>query len=173
MIYKKIYETINDNLSNCKMKLPITETAACEIVGKNPYSIEIQEFNSFEKEELVEYAYYRCLNAVPDEKTYDKLRAGISRGKYASAEAARLYIVLKINESMQVRNTGKKIHGINTYCKRLYVNNTINKRNYNSLRLMNIFGKYNAVFGAYILYPLWMRLSVEKRQEIKKWLKRA
>lgn len=173
MVYKKIYETINDTLDGYGMKLSISESVACEIAGKNPYIIEMQEFDSFDLEELVEYAYYRCLNTIPDEKAYDKLYAKAGGGKNVSTDEFRLYLLLKINVLMRTRHTGKKIRGINEYYEKLYADNSINKRQYNRFRRISRLAKYQAVIGADVIYPLWMKLPVEKRQTIKKILRRV
>lgn len=153
-MYEKLYKTVDERLQTIGAVLPIRESVACAIYGKNPLLVDAEEFALLSDEDFLEYVFYRCLDGIPDEDTYKLFYSPEQLGQFHNKDALRLFIILSITESGLFKESHKKLTGLDAYWNRLRKERKISL--VESMKLQSIVGKKSIATRLYenVLHPI-------------------
>ena len=172
-IYQSLYRRAERELRANDMRFSIREDAYLSIHGKDPFQVHASEAEGLDSEALTEFLYYRLFNRTAEDGVYERLRTSAKALGMDSEKKFRFYLWNHLSHQAEAKRKGKKISGIRERRGQLRQEGTLSFRDGLILSFAGQSILFISTVPQRVLHPFWMMLPEDRRQKIKRKLKRT
>lgn len=169
LLCDKIYAVAENNMLNAGVELNVSKIVFLNYINKDPFIVDIDEFQELNLSDFFYMVYLRLLNRLPDQDSWKTMYK--VKNKLENVEIAVQYaIIRRIMHSREFKHIRKEIKGLVQQKQKIFMYYGI--KLYYKIICFEILDKLEYIIWACLLGPIWDSLSNDKKNIVRMWFGR-